>query len=176
MKEYTLIFVFNTELTKTLLIRKTHPEWQVGKLNGLGGTVEPQDYNEENIGPQGEDSIGTIFARLKAAERELWEEARMEEGDDYEKLTHYLDYKGPDYEMSCYWTITSDQRMLEAVTISNARSESTEKLEIWHTVKNKDFYAVVNVKEMVRGGYAFLNLAYRSAIEHMGVETQQATA
>jgi len=38
--EYVLGFCFNSSLTTILLIRKTHPAWQAGKLNGVGGKVE----------------------------------------------------------------------------------------------------------------------------------------
>lgn len=40
MKEYTVGFLFDEELQKVVLIRKTHPEWQKGLLNGVGGKVE----------------------------------------------------------------------------------------------------------------------------------------
>jgi 8-oxo-dGTP diphosphatase len=40
MKKYTLGFIFDSSLEKVLLMHKNRPEWQVGKLNGLGGKVE----------------------------------------------------------------------------------------------------------------------------------------
>ncbi len=33
----TLGFIFSKDLHDVLLIRKQHPEWQAGKINGLGG-------------------------------------------------------------------------------------------------------------------------------------------
>lgn len=33
----TLGFIFSKDLQEVLLIRKRHPEWQAGKINGLGG-------------------------------------------------------------------------------------------------------------------------------------------
>ena len=39
MTEYVLGFYFRRD--KVLLILKNHPDWQAGKLNGLGGRVEP---------------------------------------------------------------------------------------------------------------------------------------
>jgi 8-oxo-dGTP diphosphatase len=38
MKKYVLGFYFDGD--RVLLINKTKPEWQRGKLNGLGGTIE----------------------------------------------------------------------------------------------------------------------------------------
>lgn len=43
MKRYTLVFIFNEHLNQVLLIRKTKPEEQAGKLNGIGGKMEDFD-------------------------------------------------------------------------------------------------------------------------------------
>lgn len=40
MQEYTLGFLFDNTLERVVLIEKTKPEWQKGKLNGVGGKVE----------------------------------------------------------------------------------------------------------------------------------------
>jgi len=40
--EYVLGFAFNGN--NVLLIRKTRPAWQAGRLNGVGGKVEPEDW------------------------------------------------------------------------------------------------------------------------------------
>lgn len=45
MKEYTVGFMFSEDKRKVLLIQKNRPQWQAGKLNGIGGKVEPQDDN-----------------------------------------------------------------------------------------------------------------------------------
>lgn len=36
-------FVFSVDLLSVLLLRKTHPEWQAGRLNGIGGHCEEED-------------------------------------------------------------------------------------------------------------------------------------
>ena len=38
---YVAGFLFSADLSKVLLIRKLKPAWQAGKLNGVGGKVEP---------------------------------------------------------------------------------------------------------------------------------------
>ncbi|MDO8617654.1 MAG: NUDIX domain-containing protein [Candidatus Uhrbacteria bacterium] len=43
MKKYTLGFIFNASLDKVLLMHKLKPDWQVGKLNGLGGKMEDEE-------------------------------------------------------------------------------------------------------------------------------------
>ncbi len=40
-KTYVVGFLFDPEETQVVLIRKNRPEWQKGKLNGVGGKVEP---------------------------------------------------------------------------------------------------------------------------------------
>ena len=40
---YVAGFHFNKEHSSVILIRKTHPKWQAGLLNGVGGHVEPSD-------------------------------------------------------------------------------------------------------------------------------------
>lgn len=40
---YVCGFMCSYDLTKFLLIRKTHPEWQKGKLNGIGGKIEKKE-------------------------------------------------------------------------------------------------------------------------------------
>ena len=45
MKKYTVGFIFNEPMDKVLLIHKLAPEWQIGKINGLGGKVEEGEAN-----------------------------------------------------------------------------------------------------------------------------------
>jgi 8-oxo-dGTP diphosphatase len=41
MAEYVVGFMFKTNMKQVVLIKKKRPEWQNGKLNGVGGRVEP---------------------------------------------------------------------------------------------------------------------------------------
>lgn len=43
MKRYTVGFVFDSTMENVLLIHKTHPEWQKGKINGPGGKLEENE-------------------------------------------------------------------------------------------------------------------------------------
>jgi 8-oxo-dGTP pyrophosphatase MutT (NUDIX family) len=40
MQKYVVGYLFHESGQEVLLIRKQHPEWQKGKLNGVGGKVE----------------------------------------------------------------------------------------------------------------------------------------
>lgn len=56
MKEYVLGFLFSEDKNLVALVIKDRPEWQAGKLNGIGGKVEsdetiwtamPREFKEE---------------------------------------------------------------------------------------------------------------------------------
>ncbi len=44
--QYTLGFYFDESFKHVALIRKDHPEWQAGKLNGIGGKIEDETMLE----------------------------------------------------------------------------------------------------------------------------------
>lgn len=46
-EKYTVAFIFDPSMSKVLLVHKEKPEWQLGKLNGVGGK-----YEEGEIGVQ----------------------------------------------------------------------------------------------------------------------------
>lgn len=74
---YVVGFAFNPTGTKLLLIQKTHPQWQKGKLNGVGGKIE-----------QGELPIEAIV-------REFHEEAGLiTRQEDWLRFCDMQDYKG----------------------------------------------------------------------------------
>jgi 8-oxo-dGTP diphosphatase len=43
MKEAVVGFLFSENLEEVLLIKKARPDWQRGKLNGVGGKIEKTD-------------------------------------------------------------------------------------------------------------------------------------
>jgi len=43
VKTYVNGFLFSPDGSKVVLIRKNRPKWQVGRLNGVGGHVEPDE-------------------------------------------------------------------------------------------------------------------------------------
>jgi 8-oxo-dGTP diphosphatase len=56
MTEYVVGFCFNLERTEVAFLQKTHPEWQAGKYNGIGGHIKDdespieamvREFNEE---------------------------------------------------------------------------------------------------------------------------------
>ena|SRR3989344_250970 len=45
MAAYTLGFIFDQAFSRVLLIHKQRPDWQKGRLNGIGGKIEPEEQS-----------------------------------------------------------------------------------------------------------------------------------
>jgi 8-oxo-dGTP diphosphatase len=69
MQLYVCGFLFSHDRTHVTLIRKNRPAWQKGKLNGLGGKIEPGE------------------TPLQAMQREFLEEAGVSIQDWHEAVT-----------------------------------------------------------------------------------------
>lgn len=61
LKEYVLGFAFSKDRQYLVLIKKDRPEWQAGKLNGIGGKLEPRKDNKEF----NEDPIDAMIREFK---------------------------------------------------------------------------------------------------------------
>ncbi len=56
MKSYVVGLVFQGN--DVVLIRKTHPAWQCGKLNGVGGRMEPGETPQQAMAREFEEEAG----------------------------------------------------------------------------------------------------------------------
>ena len=88
MKSYVLGFLFTTDKKHVWLIRKNKPEWQKGKLNGIGGKVE--EYKE---------------TYLDAMNREFMEEAGISI-IEWNGFCNITDDK--EYEVACYYAFSDE--------------------------------------------------------------------
>lgn len=75
MKRYVVGFLFNPEGDEVVLVLKTKPDWQRGRLNGVGGKVEPGDaesvLQDWIVGvPAGHGLASTYLAAMKREWRE----------------------------------------------------------------------------------------------------------
>ena len=75
--EYVLALLFTADAREVVLVRKTRPAWQAGRVNALGGKLQ----NGEDI--------------LEAARREVREEA----GVDVEEWEQFLVWDDPEYRL-----------------------------------------------------------------------------
>jgi 8-oxo-dGTP diphosphatase len=63
--KYVVGFLFNPDLTQVVLIRKARPKWQINKLNGPGGKVEPGETYEEAMVREFREETGMEFTDWK---------------------------------------------------------------------------------------------------------------
>ena len=105
VQHYVCGFLFSADRAQVLLIRKRRPAWQAGKLNGVGGKIEPTDV-----------------APLAAMTREFREEAALEINDWQEILT----LTAPDWHTHFYRSFGD---------VAAARAITDEQLEIHPTRK-----------------------------------------
>lgn len=60
MKEYVLGFMFDENRNVVALIRKENPEWQRGKLNGIGGKIEEGESPFDAMVREFEEETGVL--------------------------------------------------------------------------------------------------------------------
>lgn len=63
--KYVIGFMFNKTRDKVLLIEKLKPEWQKGKLNGIGGKIEIGESPEEAMRREFEEEAGFYCLRWR---------------------------------------------------------------------------------------------------------------
>lgn len=80
---YVAGFLFSVDMKRVALIRKTKPEWQSGKLNGIGGKVEAGE------GPN--EAMVREFREEAGASIEIWENTIILEGDGF-RVFFYVSY------------------------------------------------------------------------------------
>lgn len=65
MKHYVLIFVFNNDFTRVLLVRKKRPDWMNGKWNGIGGKIEENETPQNAALREMDEEIGNVKFDLR---------------------------------------------------------------------------------------------------------------
>lgn len=70
---YVVGFAFDY-LRRVWLIRKNRPEWQAGKLNGIGGKIEPNETSIEAMSREFMEEAGVLvpIKRWRLFHRETW--------------------------------------------------------------------------------------------------------
>ena len=114
MMEYTMGFIFSPDLKRVYLIRKTHPEWQAGKLNGVGGKRRK----------------GEAFQACMAREAE-------EEAGYTGSFTHFATMGGPDWTCLVYYSVmqegqqapaTREEEQIEVVWLVNLLPDAEQMI------------------------------------------------
>jgi len=58
MVQYVVGFLFDDKAQRVALIEKQKPEWQLGRLNGIGGRIEPNETPHAAIVREFEEEAG----------------------------------------------------------------------------------------------------------------------
>jgi 8-oxo-dGTP diphosphatase len=94
-KNYTVGFCFKVDKSEVALIKKTHPEWQKGLYNGIGGQIEEDE------------------SAVECMIREFIEEAGVStESKDWCLFAHLT---GEDFRVYCYACF--DDTIFKAITL-----------------------------------------------------------
>lgn len=108
MQKYTLGFIFNKNLDHVLLMHKNRPDWQAGKVNGLGGKLF-----------DGEDSIDCIAREIKEESNLDIQKERFVYIGNLSSDTFHMDVFGAVYDGS----------------LADAQSMETEEVE-WFQIES----------------------------------------
>lgn len=77
MQKYTVGLLFSEDLKTVILINKRRPEWQIGKLNGIGGHIEENEKPQDCMTREFKEETGveirdwSLFATLTDTEKWL---------------------------------------------------------------------------------------------------------
>jgi 8-oxo-dGTP diphosphatase len=99
--EYVLGFTFDAAAERVLLVHKLRPDWQAGKLNGIGGKIEPGE------------------APIEALVREVSEEAAISTSAAQWRYFGVMD--GPYFRVYCFET--RDDRVTQFQSLTDERVE-----------------------------------------------------
>lgn len=84
MKRYTIGILLFQDFSKVLLIKKTKPEWQAGKLNFPGGKLEPNEL------------------QIECVVREFYEETNLSIPEDDWKFIGVIQNQDEGYEVDIF--------------------------------------------------------------------------
>lgn len=120
---YVVGFLFNHDLSQVALIRKIKPQWQAGKLNGVGGKIEPGETPLEAMVREFKEETGAYVPP------DDWTSFGLASGDNSD---------GSPFSVEFFYAIGET---------GGLGSPTDEKVEAHRTadVVNRSFYAVGNI-------------------------------
>lgn len=75
--DYVIGFAFGRADSTVLLIEKNRPDWQKGKLNGVGGKIEPGETPMEAMIREFEEEAGLRIENWRHFDTMIFEKARV---------------------------------------------------------------------------------------------------
>lgn len=111
MKEYVLGFLFSYGFEDVVLILKNRPQWQAGKMNGLGGGIENTDSSP-----------------VSAMQREFKEEC----GADIDNWHKFAIMEGPNWRVYCFAAFRPTVFLKENVQTTTDEGVGIESVQLLH--------------------------------------------
>ena len=102
---YVCGLLFTDSLESVVLIRKNRPAWQAGKLNGIGGKVEPGESPQQAMVREFREEAGanatgwSQFAKLCGADFQVWFYCAADSGQVMRVKTR------TDEPVGLYWSV-----------------------------------------------------------------------
>lgn len=119
MRLFTLAFLFDPSYSRVLLIHKKRPDWQAGKLNGIGGKLESEE------------------TPLAGIVREIREETNLK--IDAGLLRRFAQLHGHDWQVEVFASTVSGQE---------AKQMTDEEIE-WVNISAIPPHAIVNLTWLI---------------------------
>jgi len=151
-KEYVLGFAFSKDTNHIVLILKDRPDWQKGKLNGVGGKIESSDYTDMPTYLKGHPFGNWIYAM----NREFLEETGVDiiDWDYFCRMEFKNDLLGGTAIVYCFRTFTD--------TIFQCKTMESEQVGIF-TTEHIAFPTCPNVPLLI-------NMALNKGLFHARLE------
>jgi len=160
MTEYVLGFAFTrdyADFDRVLLIRKTKPAWQAGKLNGVGGKIETGDFTPhraisrefvEETGIETLPSRWTKFAVMEFADCRVHCFTTWFNWKEFKKAVPLTEELLESYQLDSVF----DEKMKEAKALPNLRWLILLARAAW--TAGVDEFPVLQIFESVESKYA----------------------
>jgi 8-oxo-dGTP diphosphatase len=116
-KQYVIGFLFHPDRGTVALINKNKPEWQAGKLNGIGGKLEERE------------------TPYLAMVREFEEEAGVEILD----WKRFARMQGEEWEVTCFLAFDARVRDIKSMTDEHVMVISVKLLHLFPHISNLDW-------------------------------------
>lgn len=121
MTRYVLGFMFNEDNTRVALIRKNRPEWQAGKLNGIGGKIEEGESILEAMVREFHEETGYL------TEEWMWRKVAVMNIEASEALVHIFSCAGENFTLERLISLT-DELVVVRECATLLRSETVHNL------------------------------------------------
>jgi 8-oxo-dGTP diphosphatase len=142
LMNYVAGFMFSADKRHVALIKKSKPDWQKGKLNGIGGKIEDNETASE------------------AMAREFWEETGWDE--EAQNWNHFLTMKGTGWSVIFFCIVgdleqlvTQEEEPIVVIEVSSVTADRTDDM-----IENLPWLIPLAIDSMADGRPAFSTIQY----------------